>query len=85
MAYTVEFELRATAALVKLPRRDRERIVARCENLSVEPRPDGVVKLTGGGGYRIRSGDYRIVYLINDSVRVVSITKIGHRRDIYRR
>jgi mRNA interferase RelE/StbE len=54
--------------------------------LAENPRPAGVKKLKGNNEdlYRIRSGDYRVVYSIEDEIRVVDIRKIGHRKDIYR-
>ncbi|MEK7448577.1 MAG: type II toxin-antitoxin system RelE/ParE family toxin [Planctomycetota bacterium] len=53
-------------------------------NLSETPRPYGSVKLKGVGSYRIRIGDYRIIYDINDTHRQITILAIGHRREIYR-
>ena len=52
--------------------------------LEREPRPRGAAKLEGIEGYRIRVGDYRIVYLVDDDARVVDVARIGHRREIYR-
>jgi len=53
--------------------------------LADEPRPDGSRKLRGAGDlYRIRVGSYRVVYEIDDSIRIVVISRIGHRRDVYR-
>lgn len=55
----------------------------RIKGLAMEPRPDGVVKLTGLGAYRLRVGDYRGVYTIEDSIRIVSVTRISHRSNVY--
>jgi mRNA interferase RelE/StbE len=56
------------------------------DGLAEEPRPDGVVKLKGEeNAYRVRVGDYRIVYEVRDNVLLVLIVKIGHRREIYRK
>lgn len=64
---------------------DRQRVVARIHLLANDPRPHGSEKLTGfDDRYRIRQGSYRIVYLIDDKESVVTIYKIGHRRDVYR-
>ena len=64
---------------------DRQRIVAKIHALASDPRPRGSEKLAGyADRYRIRQGNYRIVYLIDDEASVVSIYKIGHRRDVYR-
>jgi mRNA interferase RelE/StbE len=52
--------------------------------LAADPRPPGCQKLATGDGYRVRQGDYRIVYTVDDEDRVVEVYKIGHRREIYR-
>ena len=53
--------------------------------LGLDPRPANGTKLVGSDGWRIRVGDYRVVYAIDDSVRVVSIVEVGRRRDVYER
>jgi len=64
---------------------DRHRIIAKIQALAQEPRPRGSEKLAGyDDRYRIRQGNYRIVYLIDDRTSVVTIFKIGHRREVYR-
>lgn len=64
---------------------DRQRIVAKMQALASEPRPHGSEKLAGyEDRYRVRQGNYRIVYLIDDDVSVVTIYKIGDRKDVYR-
>ena len=64
---------------------DRQRIVQRIHALAEDCRPQGSEKLTGyTDRYRVRQGNYRIVYLIDDGRREVTIFKIGHRRDVYR-
>ena len=60
--------------------RVRDAIVA----LAEVPRPPGCLKLTGRDGWRIRIGDYRAVYEIDDSHRTVTVLHVGHRRDVYR-
>ncbi|MDA2921487.1 type II toxin-antitoxin system RelE/ParE family toxin [Desulfobacterota bacterium AH_259_B03_O07] len=67
-----------------LPKKDRQRIVARIAKLADNPRPKCCEKLTGEEKYRVRQGWYRIVYLIEDQELVVYIFKVGHRKDIYR-
>ena len=52
--------------------------------LQTDPRPDGCVKLTGEEGYRIRVGDYRVLYRVDDPVRTVYLYRIRHRKDVYR-
>ena len=59
-------------------------IVAALDALSNEPRPEGAVKLAGRDDYRVRVGDYRIVYAIVDSDDLIIVARIAHRRDVYR-
>jgi mRNA interferase RelE/StbE len=85
MAYQILFAPRAFRDLESLPDRDRERIAKRIDGLAKEPRPSGVTKLAGSDDvYRMRVGDYRVLYTIQDRVVTVSIVRVGHRRDIYR-
>ena len=64
---------------------DRQRIVAKIQALAADPRPQGSDKLAGyDDRHRIRQGNYRIVYLVDDEAGLVTIYKIGHRRDVYR-
>jgi mRNA interferase RelE/StbE len=75
----------AARALQKLQRKDLERVVAKIRGLADDPRPHGVEKLTDREDlYRIRSGDFRVVYAIDDEERSVSVETIGNRRDVYR-
>ena len=85
MAYRVELTSKARRELAALPRDAQERIDARILALSEEPRPPGSKKLEGEDDlYRIRVGDYRIVYRVDDKVLVVLVVRIGHRREVYR-
>ena len=64
---------------------DRQRIVERLQALAVSPRAQGAEKLAGyADRYRVRQGNYRIIYLIDDGRREITIFKIGHRKDVYR-
>lgn len=65
-------------------KRDRQRLVEAILALAEDPRPAGCRKLSGRDKYRIRCGNYRVVYSIQDVVLVVTIMKVGHRRDVYR-
>jgi mRNA interferase RelE/StbE len=67
-----------------LPKKERQRIARRIQSLSDQPRPQGCEKLSGEDKYRIRQGDYRIVYSISDQDRTVVVVKVGHRREVYR-
>jgi mRNA interferase RelE/StbE len=67
-----------------IPKADLQRIMERISNLQDDPRPRGCVKLSGLDYYRIRQGDYRIVYEIGDARLIVIIVKVGNRKDVYR-
>ena len=84
--YALAFRPAALRALRKLDRLTAERIKTATEALRDDPRPPGAKMLTGSHGLsRIRVGDYRVVYAIDDQLRVVRVAAIGHRRDIYTR
>jgi mRNA interferase RelE/StbE len=83
--YTVVFIRAARRELETLPEELGERILAKIRPLAGTPRPPGSKKLKGQSDlWRIRAGDYRIVYEIHDEVRTVEISYIRHRRDVYR-
>ena len=64
---------------------EREKLVARVQGLAANPKPHGSEKLAGyADRYRVRQGNYRVIYLIDDEASVVTIYKIGHRKDVYR-
>lgn len=85
MAYTVELKPSAAKALEALPKPDQRRIAARIDALATDPRPVGAKKLEGEDDlYRIRVGDYRIVYQIQARRLIVLVVHIAHRRDVYR-
>ena len=85
MAYRIELKPSAAMELAGLPRPIQRRIAAKIDSLAVTPRPPGVKQLSGPERlYRIRSGEYRILYQIQDNVLVVLVIRIGHRREIYR-
>jgi mRNA interferase RelE/StbE len=84
MNYQLAILRRAVKELARLPEKDRRRIEIDIEALAATPRPHGSKKLTGRDGYRIRSGDYRVVYEVDDRQRTVTILHVGHRKDVYR-
>ncbi|HPO12746.1 MAG TPA: type II toxin-antitoxin system RelE/ParE family toxin [Candidatus Hydrogenedentes bacterium] len=85
MAYSVEFSKHARRQLHQLSRETQERMRDHIDALAVMPRPAGVVKLSGENNtYRIRVGEYRVLYEIRDDVLVVLVIRIGHRRDVYK-
>ena len=65
-------------------KKDRQRIVRRIEGLAEDPRPSGCQKLSGQDRYRVRQGEYRIVYSVEDEDLIVYVVKVGHRKDVYR-
>lgn len=82
----VEVAAAAVRQLRKLDRSAQRRVQAAIELLAAEPRPNGARKLVGGDGeWRVRTGDYRIVYEIHDNVLLVLVIAVGHRREIYDR
>ncbi|MBB1482874.1 type II toxin-antitoxin system RelE/ParE family toxin [Tessaracoccus sp. MC1865] len=86
MSYRIEVAPAAVRQLRKLDRVAQRRVQAAIELLASEPRPGGAKKLVGGDGeWRVRTGDYRIVYEIHDNVLLVLVVAVGHRRDIYER
>ena len=86
--YVVRLARRAVRSLEDLQRRDQQRIRAAIDLLAVNPRPPSCVALQGEVGvYRVRVGDYRIVYEVLDQVlvvQVVQVVRVGHRREVYR-
>jgi mRNA interferase RelE/StbE len=82
--YKIEIKKSAVKELNNLPVNELKRIVQKIQNLTDDPRPPGCKKLTGEEKYRIRSGNYRILYLIEDDILIIYIVKIGHRREVYR-
>ena len=84
--YRVEIARRAVKCLDRLPRREQQRVRAAIDLLADNPRPPGCVAMTGEAtAYRVRVGDYRIVYEVLDDRLVVQVVRVGHRRDVYRR
>ena len=84
MKYAVLMLRRAQAQLAKLPSEVYESVKVAIRNLGDEARPHGCKKLIGREGWRVRVGDYRIIYEIDDARKVVTILDIGNRREIYR-
>jgi len=82
--YEVQIKRSAEKELDALPARTRSRIAKRLLGLENDPRPQGVVKLQGQEAYRLRVGDHRALFTIDDAKRIVMIYAIGHRRDVYR-
>ena len=83
-SYRLVIKPSASKELEGLPKQDRKRVVARIEGLAKVPRPVGCEKLSGNEQYRLRQGNYRILYSIDDNILIVAVVKIGHRKDVYR-
>ena len=83
-SYRIEIKRSAVKELEAIPAKDRRRIATKIQALAGNPRPAGCEKLSGHDKYRIRQGNFRILYTIEDDVLVVTVIKIGDRRDVYR-
>jgi mRNA interferase RelE/StbE len=82
--YAVEIKLSARKELDALPDNVLSRVIRKMDSLGQQPRPAGCKKLKGyKDQWRLRVGDWRVVYIIDDAAKLVSITRIAHRRDVY--
>ena len=84
-SYNVLMTRSAAKELEKVPATDRRRIVAKIRALAVNPRPAGGEKLSGDDKFRLRQGDYRILYEIGDAELIVTVVRIGNRKEVYKR
>jgi len=82
--YQVELVSAARRQLAKLPQPARGRLEAAIAALAGDPRPSGATALVGAEGLRVRVGDYRAVYRVDDGTRLVEVLGVGHRREVYR-
>ena len=83
-SYRIEWKRSATKELRSLPNHMVERIVAAVAQLSANPFPPGVRKLSGSQHtYRIREGDYRVVYTVTASTLVIEVIRVAHRKEVY--
>ena len=85
MTYRLFIEKAAQKALAEIPQPYQGQIISSIEQLAEAPRPHGARKLTGRDAWRVRVGDYRILYEIHDDQLVILVIRVGHRREIYRR
>lgn len=83
-SYSLVVKKSAERELRALPKADLRRITDRIHGLAHDPRPPGHEKLSSQDHYRVRQSDYRVVYAIDDDRRLITIVKIGHRREVYR-
>ena len=84
-SYSILLTKSAAKELESVPTKDRQRIVTKIGALADNPRPVGAEKLSGDDRYRIRQGNYRILYQIVDAELIVTVVRIGNRREVYRR
>lgn len=85
MSYRVEITRKAEKSIGRLDKRTARRIADAIMSLADDPRPAGCKKLVGDDRWRVRLGDYRILYLIEDDVLIVTVVEVAHRREVYRR
>jgi mRNA interferase RelE/StbE len=83
MSYNLEILRRAQKELADLPKDTYLKICDIVQELARDPRPSGCLKLKGREGWRIRVGNYRMLYKIDDQQQIITIFHIGHRRDVY--
>ena len=84
-SYRVLIKPSAAKELVAIPKKPRARVIEKIRRLAIDPGPQGSEKLTGEEKYPIRQGDYRTLYSIEDDNKTVTVMKIGHQRDVYRK
>lgn len=83
MAYTIEFRNKVLKALIKINEPYYSAIKKQIYDLADNTRPQGYRKLKGRKGYRIRVGDYRVIYEIFDNILLIDVIDLGHRKEIY--
>ena len=83
-SYRLLIKPSAAKELEAVPKRDRRRVVVRIQSLRTDPRPPGSEKLSGHDLYRVRQGNYRVLYSVDDTDETIVLIKIGHRREVYR-
>ncbi len=84
MAYRIDISTIAKKNLKKLPKQEVKKIIEKIKFLAVDPRPSGCKKMKNRDAYRIREGNYRVIYRIEDDRLLISVINIGHRKEIYR-
>ena len=82
--YKIQVKKSAEKELGKIPKKELLKILDKIKNLSDDPHPPGSIKLTNQKKYRVRVGNYRVLYTIEDNILTIFIVKIGHRKHIYR-
>lgn len=85
MIYEIEFSKSVLKALKKISTQDQVRILRSVQNLKHNPRKGSVRSMVGSTAWRLRVGEYRVIYDINDSTLSILVLKVGHRREVYKR
>jgi mRNA interferase RelE/StbE len=85
MPYQIIIEKPARKEIQKINQADRVSIIQSIQELADEPRPNGCKKLKGREAWRIRVGDYRVIYEIQDNVLIITVITVGHRREVYKK
>ena len=85
MSYAISYVPSAAKAIRKLDKSVARRLLEAIDGLAADPRPPGFIQLAGGRGeFRIRVGDYRVVYDVQDGELIILVLRVGHRREVYR-
>ena len=84
MKYHIQIKRNAQKALAKIPQSHQDRIINKIYTLAESPHPQGCKKLSGRPAWRIRVGNYRVLYEVHDNELIILVVQIGHRRDVYR-
>ena len=82
--YEISVKKSAVKELEAIPKKELQKIIKKIQSLASDPRPEGSQKLSHREQYRLRQGDYRIIYSVQDDDLTVHIIKVGHRKEIYR-
>ena len=85
MPYQILIEKTARKEIQKINQADQVSIVQAIQALAENPRPTGCKKLKGREAWRIRAGNYRVIYEIQDNILVITVITVGHRRDVYKK
>lgn len=83
-SYRIVIKKSAAKEIERIEKKDRIRIIEKIRSLAEDPHPVGSKKLSGQEKYRIRQGNYRILYQVKNEELIINVVKVGHRRDIYK-
>ena len=83
-SYRIVIKRSAAKEIERIEKKDKIRIIEKIRGLASEPHPHGSKKLSGQEKYRIRQGNYRILYQVIDDELIINVVRVGHRRDIYK-